>query len=554
MSINTNPVLTINQPGQNSNITQNQPFIVSGTVTDTGGAEPIAIASVTVQVDGAPPVLANLLIDTSKRHVNAPVFDFSASVEVTGGADPHVVTVTATNERNEYTQLTRNVFTDTPFAVDAPVIVIDLTSICGDPNQTLCLKPGDQTTSSLVETLQSALLPVATALGSYNLMLAGPNVIAEPASSGFSSIRIGIWIEDFSFPVIAANPNNGSPLPTLPDKAAIAGFAMVPFSVPVPSQITPTFAVSIPLGGLQRLANALLPYVQESSAPQNVEISSIQVTSDSKSIEATVSGVSNNVASVPFTLTIGETLGTQELGSLDSADPSRNVPAVINSFHDSSMTGSIDALLAVVAFPLGAIFDAIASMKLGDQANSLGTSAGSSLKDAINSLPSLVSFSANDLRGSAQKIYPFPRLTLSWFTFGSTAAGILGAGMTKLDSRDETMVSIQLNGPGEISGSAAELQRGVEATWQYSLFNIAPDSNGLTWQISGAASSEGTLTGNPGSFTALLPMPDLPVPGTTYSFTVTLNAVETSAAGKLTGSASAAIEVEVAKVHKGPAQ
>jgi hypothetical protein len=115
-------------------------------------------------------------------------------------------------------------------------------------------------------------------------------------------------------------------------------------------------------------------------------------------------------------------------------------------------------------------------------------------------------------------------------------------------------VSIQLNGRGEISGSAAELQRGVEATLQYSLFNIAPDSNGLTWQISGAGSSRGALTGNPGSFIARLPMPLFPEPGIMYSFTVTLNAVETSGASKLTRSASAAIIVEMAKVHKGPAQ
>jgi hypothetical protein len=67
---------------------------------------------------------------------------------------------------------------------------------------------------------------------------------------------------------------------------------------------------------------------------------------------------------------------------LDFADPSRTVPAVINSFHDSSITGSID-------------------------------------EDAIDSLPSLVSFSANDLPAAfAKKLFPFPRLTLSWFTFG----------------------------------------------------------------------------------------------------------------------------------------
>jgi len=554
MSVNNNPVVTINQPGQNSKITQNQPFIVSGKVTDTAGAEPIAIASVTVQVDGASPVLANLRIDTSNRNVKAPVFDFSASVEVTGGADPHVVTVTATNERNESTQETRNVFTDIPFAVDAPVIVIDLTSICGDPKTTLCLKPGDQTSTRLVQTLQSVLLPVATQLASYNLMVAGPNVIAGPVSAGFSSIRIGIWIEDFSFPVIEADPNNGLPLPTLPSQAAVAGLAQIPFSVPVPTQITPTFALSIPVGGLQRLANALLPYVQESEAPQDTEINSIQVTSDSKSIEAKINGESNDVASVPFTLTFGATLGTKTLGSLDSADPSRTVPAVINSFQDSSITGSIDALLAVIAFPLGAVFDAIASIKIGNKADKLGKSKAT-LEDAINSLPSLVSFSVNDLpAGLAKQIFPFPRLTLSWFTFGSTAAGILGAGMTTLVSRDQSIVSIQLNPPGEISGSAAELQNDVQATCNYSLFNIAPDANGLTWQVSGAGSSEGVVAGDPGSFIARLPMPHFPEPGMTYSFTVTLNAVETSGASKLTGSASALIIVAVEKAHKGPAQ
>ena len=114
------PTLDLLQPINNATIKLNQPFVVSGSATDRGKPEPIMIDSVTVRVDNQPPTRATLT-----RVPNQPktTVNFKASVQVTGGQDPHTVTVIATNDNGISQKKAVSVFTGPQ--VDAPAFFVD---------------------------------------------------------------------------------------------------------------------------------------------------------------------------------------------------------------------------------------------------------------------------------------------------------------------------------------------------------------------------------------------------------------------------------------------
>ena len=106
----TTPKLTVFGPSNNATVHLNQPFPVTGQVTNPFvSGEPVTISSVTVRVDSGPVIEANLAIvpDKTQTRVN-----FSTSAQVTGGADPHSVTLTATNDQNASTTQTISVVTE----------------------------------------------------------------------------------------------------------------------------------------------------------------------------------------------------------------------------------------------------------------------------------------------------------------------------------------------------------------------------------------------------------------------------------------------------------
>jgi hypothetical protein len=80
--------LRIGQPPSNGVIIIGETTLVSGIATGTGGAEPVLVDSVTVQIGGGPPVTAGLSFGGLAR-------DFKAEVLVPGPPGPVVVTVTA---------------------------------------------------------------------------------------------------------------------------------------------------------------------------------------------------------------------------------------------------------------------------------------------------------------------------------------------------------------------------------------------------------------------------------------------------------------------------
>lgn len=558
MAVNTAPVLNVHQPAQNSNILLNTPFLVTGTASDVNFPEPIAIASVTVQVDGGVPVPARISIDRTNKNRDLVVFDFDASVEVTGGTDPHIVTVTATNDWSQSVSQSINVFVEVPFAADTPAVIMDLLSIAiadpANPGHQISLQPSDLT--GLASGLAKALVPLSDALAPGGFMVAGPNLIAGPATADTSSVRMGIWVEDFSFPVIPPDPP-AFPLPRLPDKGVNASFATIPFPrVPFPEEITPSFAVSMPIGAVQKMADGIFPSLKTSAVGQGAELNSIVARGSTSNIEVDVNGYLY-LPPVSFTLTVKESFGTQQLGGLDPANPSRGVPAVTGSSNDSTLNGFLEVLFAVLVQPLlGVIVEIVASLRLGGKVASQEQSATKSLKAAFQALPSLIPLSIGDLPQGLPNLPDFPRIVVTWLSFGTSPAGIQGTATTSLDGRDSSMVSIEVD-PAvyEIRNSAAELGHQVEVACTCVLTNIAPDSDGLSWRVSGAGTSSGSVDTGSDSFTAVLPLPQPPEPGTTYQFTVTVNAVETKTNSTLTitGSGSAGISVMVTK-GKGPPQ
>src|SRR5947209_7176287 len=113
----TKPQLTVFGPSNNATVNLNQPFPVTGQVTNQHAAgEFVGIDSVTVRVDGGPVVEANLTVvpDRTQTRVN-----FAASAQVTGGADPHAVTVTATNDQEASATQMISVLTE-PVVVPPP--------------------------------------------------------------------------------------------------------------------------------------------------------------------------------------------------------------------------------------------------------------------------------------------------------------------------------------------------------------------------------------------------------------------------------------------------
>ena len=80
--------LTIGQPPPNGVVIIGETTLVSGIATGLGGAEPVLVDSVTVEIGGGPPVAAGLSLVGEAR-------DFKAEVVVPGPPGPVVVTVTA---------------------------------------------------------------------------------------------------------------------------------------------------------------------------------------------------------------------------------------------------------------------------------------------------------------------------------------------------------------------------------------------------------------------------------------------------------------------------
>ena len=85
--------VTIFQPGNSTLLKPGQPVAVTGSATGTGGVEPDGADTVTVSVDGGPPVEATV---TFVAHQQVPTVHFAAEVQAPSSTGPHDIFVVAT--------------------------------------------------------------------------------------------------------------------------------------------------------------------------------------------------------------------------------------------------------------------------------------------------------------------------------------------------------------------------------------------------------------------------------------------------------------------------
>ena len=533
------PQLSVYQPQPNQKVTLNLPFTVTGQVSDQKGAEPHTIDSVTVQVDGGPATRATLKVIQNPQMV---LVSFVATVKVTGGADPHTVTVTATDDAGLKATRTVQVFAGQVFAVDAPAVVVDLIS-------PLPIDPKDPKVVTMVQQFQQSLEPLSSSLGSIGKILAGPNLITATNDFGVKVLRMGLWIEDSGFPVVHVS---GYPLPLVPDPGVTAGFANVPLlPTPDPSGFSPSFAVSATTVALQKLLDAAAPGLKSAASGQGVTLDSITVQMNKpSSVKTHFSG--SLPLGIGFSIDVTETLGVVPLAN---ADPEQSVPAVTGSSHSSSVGSVLDWFLGAFIPIFGVALSAawgLVSIGAGDAQGQIDGAVG----PLVAAIPPRIPFRNTALPGVPVGLPDFPAMVLDWKSFGVTDTGILGTGTTQIAARDQSIVSMTVSGAGEITGFQADLNGGATQTYQLAMANLAPDPDKLHWQVSGTAAKSGAISIAPfaqsGSFGAHFPLPLKVAPGN-YPFTLAVSGTETcgtDASKTLTGSSSMAVKVQVKKNPK----
>jgi hypothetical protein len=532
----------VSQPTANQKVTLNVPFAVTGQVSDLKGVEPHTIDSVTVQVDGGAPVRALLKVLVNPQ----TLVSFTAMVTVTGGADPHTVTIVATDDAELSATKTVSVFTGATFPVDAPAIILDqISAMAADPT--------DPKVLALMGTLAQKLEPLATSLGSIGKVLIGPNLVTAATANGVPVLRMGLWIENAGFPTQVA-PTAEFPLARLSDVAAAAGFRGVAV-LPVPPASTsgPSFALSVSVTALQRLLDAVMPSLQSAASDQHVTLQSVSVrTQTPASVVTDING--SLPLGVGLTITITETLGVAPLAN---ANPAQSVPVVTGSSESSSVGSLLDWVLgAFIPYFGDALIAASGAVALGagDLQNKITGEAS-----LVSLIPARIPLRNTDVPVPANllPLLPdFPALVLDWRSFAVTDSAIVGTGVSSLVGRVETDVAMVVDGSGFISGLQVDLAGAAAQTYNVGLTNIAPDPGKFTWQAVGALSRSGTIDlgsmGEGGDFGVYFPLPAKVQPGN-YPFTLNVNAAETcgsDASKTLTAASSMAVRVQVKKNPK----
>lgn len=523
------PNLTVFQPPANLGVHLNQPFIVSGQASDKGMPEPVSIDSVTVQIDSGPVIDAAL---TQIHDKKSSLFAFKAFAQVTDGKDPHTVTVTATNDQGISVVKRVAVFVGTIFEVDSPAVLVDM--IFPFP-----LDVRNQRILSLLGQFQRQLANMSAALTAAGKVLAGPNLFVDASSGPVPVLRIGLWIEDPTFPVVA--PSGPFSLPRLSDEAASAGFNTVPL-LPVATMNPLSFAISIPVRTLQTFLDSLAPALKAAASQQGASLDSLTIQVNSPG-SVTTSFTGSGTFDIPFSVSVTETLGTQPLAD---AQP-QSVPAVVGSSHSASVAGIPDWFIYLPLF--GADLFAIFAAKLGQQVADQVTGLVQSL---VAGIPSRIPFSNTTFPSSPFLTLPdFPTFIPNWTAFGVDNSGILGGGTATIEARDQSIANISVSGSNFIAGYQEDLAGGAGQTYTFTLANLSPDPDKFSWQVSGTGSTGDSIDRNSfdqgGSFAVDFPLPEKVKPGT-FPFNLVVSANETCGSDSnktLTASASRTVQVEV---------
>ncbi|HVU48901.1 MAG TPA: hypothetical protein VHD85_22430 [Terracidiphilus sp.] len=539
------PKLVITFPQPNA-LVGTTPFNVTGTVTAPGMPEPVMINSVTVQVDAQAPIHATLKRISSKQLVEVT---FSAAVHITGGQNPHSVTVTVASDSGTVTRSV-SVIAGLTFVPVPPAVLIDfsLPQIEGVSLSDIVsrLQP---LAGALAKQLSET--PVIGKFGAANKILVGPNMLLT--STAQPMLRVGLWILDSNFPrqdLVAATKD--FPLAQLTPAAAAACFALAPLlnppsvgseaSVPPAELDVAGFALSIPTTTLQAILDVLKPDIVSQAASNHFTVKTATVrTSAPATVTTTISG--SLPANIPMTATIRETLGVAQRSSTVLS----KMPTVVSSSGSTSVGDDLDwfigFLVPAIGLGLASLF-VIADVGIG---NVTGKATGI-LTDYLAALPPWFPFRNSSVPDDLQPLFPFPMAVLNFDSFGCTSNALVAAGSIGMTNRDQSMVAVSLAG----ASSFPNYSFGIESVYTARLTAFEPDNDRMTWQVSGSPLKHSFSTDpvfQAGSFPAEFPITLKTAPGH-YTFTLSATGTETCASDAsktLSGTASKKVSVTVVK-------
>lgn len=461
-------VVTINLPANGAQLQVGANYQLVGTIQTSSPDGPTPIDNITAQGPGLGPV--QLIAQGQGRY------------RFTAQGKPNVagifpITVRAVDDRGAPGSRGITVSVGFMYSPVAPDILVDI-----NPGTTI----STLFNSLIGPKLQSGVTPLSRLLPAP-LTLVGP----EQRLSG-PTARIGFWILEPGrtnltpplFQVISANPP-ASPLPRLPTSAVAASFRLLPNpTVAAPSGSTPVgpfgFDISVSVGALQKLADALLPQVRAEFAGMGASVESIVVTCTPPNMVVTV--VRGSFNGVRLAITITEVLGIV----LAVGPPAGQlVPSITGTAGvDVGLPGwsrLLSGIAGVLGFATLFAITGIVEREAEINANNVVSLANAS----ISGIPEIIPFKS---RPVALLGIPFlfgglfPAAIPSWTSLGATAAGIVGTGTFDVRPRTVSDIALALSGPTTLLQTEPNT---VQGRYTVSWRGIIPDPGTFLLTVSG---------------------------------------------------------------------